>query len=187
MSGLAGDPPVDDHPVGDQRSGDRPRRIAVYPGTFDPFHNGHLDIAIRAARLFDEVIVAVYERPAKQVMFSAEERVGLVRASLERIPDGRILVGEYSELSVQYARAKGALAMIRGLRSELDFSYEYQLTAMNRHMAPDVETVFLVTDPLLGHISATLVKEVAAGGAPIEELVPPPVAAALARRLERTP
>ena len=168
-------------------SGDRPRRVAVYPGTFDPFHNGHLDIALRAARLFDEVIVAVYDRPAKPLMFSAEERVALVRASLAGVPEGQILVGEYAELSVQFARAKGAVAMVRGLRTELDFAYEYQLTAMNRHMAPDVETLFLVTDPLLGHISATLVKEVAAGGAPIEELVPPPVAAALLRRLERTP
>jgi pantetheine-phosphate adenylyltransferase len=173
--------------AGDHLAGDRPRRVAVYPGTFDPFHNGHLDIALRAARLFDEVVVAVYDRPAKQVTFSAEERVALVRASLAGLPDGRILVGEYSELSVQYARAKGAVAMVRGLRSELDFAYEYQLTAMNRHMAPDVETVFLVTDPLLGHISATLVKEVAAGGAPIEGLVPPAVAAALMRRLEQTP
>ncbi len=182
MSGLAGD-----HLAGDQHSGARPRRIAVYPGTFDPFHNGHLDIAIRAARLFDQVVVAVYDRPAKSLLFSAAERVELVRASLEGVPDGRIVAGEYSELSVQFARAKGAVAMVRGLRTELDFAYEYQLTAMNRHMAPDVETVFLVTDPLLAHISATLVKEVAAGGAPIEELVPPPVAGALLRRLERAP
>ena len=168
-------------------SDDRPRRVAVYPGTFDPFHNGHLDIAIRAARLFDEIVIGVYDRPAKKLTFSAEERVALVRASLAGVPDARITVGEYSELSVQFARAKGAVAMIRGLRSELDFAYEYQLTAMNRHMAPDVETVFLVTDPMLGHISATLVKEVAAGGAPIEDLVPPPVVEALLRRLEQTP
>ena len=167
-------------------AGDRPRRVAVYPGTFDPFHNGHLDIALRAARLFDEVVVAVYDRPAKKLLFTAEERVALVRASLEGVPDMRIVVGEYSQLSVQFARARGAVAMVRGLRSELDFSYEYQLTAMNRHMAPDVETIFLVTDPLLGHISATLVKEIAAGGAPIEELVPPAVADALLSRLEQT-
>lgn len=182
MSAHAGDRLASDRP-----SGDRPRRVAVYPGTFDPFHNGHLDIALRAARLFDEVVIGVYDRPAKTVMFSASERVALVRASLEGVPDGRIVVGEYSELSVQFARTRGAVAMVRGLRSELDFAYEYQLTAMNRHMAPDVETIFLVTDPLLGHISATLVKEVAAGGAPIEQLVPPPVAEALLRRLERTP
>ena len=182
MSAHAGHP----HP-NNRLSGDQPRRVAVYPGTFDPFHNGHLDIALRAARLFDIVVIGVYDRPAKKLMFSAEERVGLVRASLAGAPEGQIVVGEYSDLSVQFARAKGAVAMVRGLRSELDFAYEYQLTAMNRHMAPDVETVFLVTDPMLGHISATLVKEVAAGGAPIEELVPPPVAEALLRRLERAP
>ncbi len=163
-----------------------PRRVALYPGTFDPFHNGHLDVTLRAARLFDTVVVAVYERPAKQLLFSAEERVQLVRASLAGVPDSQIVVGAYSDLSVQFARAKGAVAMVRGLRSELDFAYEYQLTAMNRHMAPDVDTVFLVTDPTLSHISATLVKEVAAGGVPIEELVPPPVAEALLRRLEQT-
>ena len=182
MSALAGDRPSSDRPPSEHAP-----RIAVYPGTFDPFHNGHLDIAIRASRLFDQVIIGVYARPAKKLLFSLEERVALVRASLVGVPDGRIVVGEYAELSVQFARAKAAVAMVRGLRSELDFAYEYQLTAMNRHMAPDVETVFLVTDPMLGHISATLVKEVAAGGAPIDALVPPPVAEALLRRLEQTP
>ncbi|MDP8925202.1 MAG: pantetheine-phosphate adenylyltransferase [Chloroflexota bacterium] len=162
-------------------------RVAVYPGTFDPFHKGHLDIALRAARLFDEVVVAVYDRPAKKLLFSTRERVELIRASLADVDGRRIVVDEYSELSVQYARARGALAMVRGLRTELDFAYEYQLTAMNRHMAPEVETVFLVTDPTLAHISSTLIKEVAAGGARIEALVPTPVAEALLRRLERTP
>ena len=165
--------------------GDRAPRIAVYPGTFDPIHLGHIAIARRAASLFDRVIVAVYERPSKQVLFGAGERVELARAALDGIGDGRITVGTYSELSVQHARAQDACALVRGLRNGLDFAYEAQLTQMNRHLAPDIETVFLVTDATLAHISSSLVKEVAAGGAPIDELVPPPIAAAVLARLER--
>jgi pantetheine-phosphate adenylyltransferase len=160
-------------------------RVAVYPGTFDPFHNGHLDVARRAAALFDTLIVAVYERPAKNVLFDAEERVALVRASLADLSDGRIRVAGYSGLTVHYARAVGACALVRGLRTGGDFEYESGLTAMNRQMVPDVETIFLMTSPLLAHLSATLVKEVARGGAAIDEMVPPPVAEALRLRLAR--
>jgi pantetheine-phosphate adenylyltransferase len=160
-------------------------RVAVYPGTFDPFHNGHLDVARRAAALFDAVIVAVYARPAKRVLFDAEERIALARASLAGVGDGRVRVEGYADLTVQFARSVGACALVRGLRTGVDFDYESGLTAMNRLMVPEVETVFLMTSPLLAHLSATLVKEVARGGAAIDAMVPPPVAEALRRRLAR--
>lgn len=162
------------------------RRIAIYPGTFDPVHNGHVDIARRAATLFDEVIVAVYDRPAKSLLFSPEERIALARESINESNDGcRITVEGYSGLTVQYAKARGACAIVRGLRAVTDFEYEYQMTTMNRHLEPDVETVFLMTSLRFAYLSSSIVKEVAKGGANIEGLVPPGVAEALTRRFAR--
>jgi len=162
------------------------RRIAIYPGSFDPIHNGHVDIVRRAATLFDELIVAVYNRPAKSLLFSPEERIDLVRRSLGEESDGCKIVAEgYSDLTVQYARARGATAIVRGLRAVTDFEIEYQMTTMNRHLAPDVETVFLMTSLRFAYLSSSLLKEVAAGGADIDTLVPPPVAEALLRRFKR--
>lgn len=159
------------------------RRIAVYPGTFDPIHNGHIDIAQRAASLFDELIVAVYDRPAKSLMFTPEERIALARSSIGASVDGcRITVEGYSGLTVQYAKMRGARAIVRGLRAVTDFEYEYQMTTMNRHLDAEVETVFLMTSLRFAYLSSTLVKEVANGGADIGAFVPPAVAEALTRR-----
>jgi pantetheine-phosphate adenylyltransferase len=146
-------------------------------------HNGHVDIAQRAAGLFDQLIVAVYDRPAKSLLFPPEERIALVRASLGGGADGcQIVVEGFSGLVVEYARARGARAIVRGLRAVTDFESEYQMTLMNRHLEPELETVFLMTSLRFAYLSSTLVKEVAALGADIDELVPPPVARALGRR-----
>jgi pantetheine-phosphate adenylyltransferase len=163
------------------------RRIAIYPGTFDPVHNGHVDIARRAASLFDELIIAVVaDRPAKRLMFNASERIALVRESIGDTVDGcKITVETFSGLVVQYATSRGARAIVRGLRAVTDFEYEYQMTTMNRHLEPNVETVFLMTTVRFAYLSSTLLKEVAGLGADIDELVPAPVAAALADRSAR--
>lgn len=162
------------------------RRIAIYAGTFDPIQNGHVDIAERASRLFDELIVAVYDRPAKSLLFSPEERIDLVRKSLLKIDDGcQLTVEGFSGLLVHYARSRGATAIVRGLRAVTDFEAEYQMTMMNRRLQPDLETVFLMTSLPYAYLSSTLVKEVAALGADIEGMVPSPVAEALLRRYGR--
>ena len=163
----------------------RAPRIAIYPGTFDPLHNGHLDIARRAARLFDQLVVAVFDRPAKSLLFDPEERMALFRTSLEGADTPNIIVEGYHELTVQYARRRGAVAIVRGLRAVADFEYEYQMTTMNRHLEAQVETVLLMTSPEHAFLSSSLIKEVAAGGATLEGLVPPPVAEALQARLAR--
>ncbi len=158
-------------------------RRAIYPGTFDPPHNGHIDIAQRSLRLFDEIVVAVYERPSKTLLFEAAERVALLREALAELPGAR--VESYGGLTVDYARAVGACAIVRGLRANPDFEYESQLALMNRHLHAQVETVFLMTALEYAHISSSLVKEIARLGADLDGLVPPHVAEALARKLAR--
>ena len=167
------------------QSDGRPARIAVYPGTFDPVHNGHLDVVRRAARIFDRLVVAVFDRPAKSLLFSPEERMQLFRTSLDAAGVANVEVAGYSGLTVDYARRRGATAIVRGLRAVTDFEYEYQMTSMNRHLRPEIETVFLMTSVEFAYLSATLVKEVAAGGAAVEGLVPPVVADALGARYGR--
>jgi pantetheine-phosphate adenylyltransferase len=132
------------------------------------------------------LIVAVYDRPAKTLLFSPEERINLVRASVGEEVDGcRIVVAGYSGLTIHYARSLGATAIVRGLRAVTDFEYEYQMTTMNGHLDPDIETVFLMTTLRFAYLSSTLVKEVANGGANIDDFVPPPVAEALRQRFRR--
>jgi pantetheine-phosphate adenylyltransferase len=155
-------------------------RVGLYPGSFDPIHNGHQDLIQRAARLFDRVIVAVYDRPDKRLLFSTAERVELVRASVA--PLKNVEVASYSGLTVDYAVARGASALIRGLRATSDFDFEFQVALMNRHLNPNVEALFLMTALQQAHLSSTLVKEVARLGGAIDSLVPAPVAAALAEK-----
>ncbi|HLH23835.1 MAG TPA: pantetheine-phosphate adenylyltransferase [Chloroflexota bacterium] len=156
-------------------------RRAIYPGTFDPPHNGHLDIVHRTVRLFDEVVVAVFDRPNKSLLFDTAERVALLCEALRGLPAVR--VERYSGLTVEYARAQQACAMVRGLRANPDFEFESQLALMNRHLYPEVETVFLMTALEYAHVSSSLVKEVARYGGDLRGLVPPHVAAALVRKL----
>lgn len=156
--------------------------VALYPGSFDPVHNGHLDLIQRTADLFDRVIVAVYDRPDKRLLFSTEERVRLVRQTVELLPN--VEVDSYSSLTVDYAIARGARAIVRGLRATSDFDFEFQIALMNRYLSHHVEALFLMTSLEHAHLSSTLVKEVARLGANIDGLVPVRVAEALRQKTE---
>ncbi len=134
----------------------------------------------RTTHLFDEVVVAVYDRPAKTLLFDTDERVALLREALVGLPG--VQVESYSGLTVEYARDRGACAIVRGLRATADFEFEYQLALMNRHLRGEIEGVFLMTSLEYAHISASLVKEIARLGADLKGLVPPHVATALARK-----
>jgi pantetheine-phosphate adenylyltransferase len=158
----------------------RVRRVAVYAGSFDPPTNGHLDIIHRAAGLFDLLVVAVAKNPRKSGVFNVEERVELLREVIG--DDARIEVDVIDGLLVDYARQRGAVAVIRGLRAVADFDFEFQMACMNHHLAPGVETVFLMTAQEYLFVSSSLVKEVASFGGDVTRFVPAPV---LPRLLER--
>ncbi len=154
--------------------------IAVYPGSFDPPTLGHIDIACRAARLVERLIIGVYAHPAKNLLFTAEERVKLWRASLlDQNAAGNIEFRTYDDLTTEFARSVGATALVRGLRTVTDFEAEFQQAHMYRRLAPEIEILLLVTDLPHLFISASLVKEVARLGAPIDTFVSTPVAEAL--------
>jgi len=142
----------------------------VYPGSFDPITNGHLDIAARAARLFDELVIAVYTAPPKNLLFTTEERVALAREATMHIPN--IRVEPFSGLIVEYARRVGAKAIIRGLRMSSDFEREFEMALMNKNLAPDIEVVCLMARLEYQFLSSSLLKEVASLGGYIENLVP---------------
>ncbi|MBI3943599.1 MAG: pantetheine-phosphate adenylyltransferase [Chloroflexi bacterium] len=156
--------------------------LAVFPGTFDPITNGHIDIAQRAAQIFDQVVVAVYARPNKNIIFSTEQRTYIARESLRHIPN--IRVDNFDILIVDYARKIGAKAMIKGLRVIADFEHEFQMSMMNRKLAPDIETMFLMTSQEYYYLSSSLVREVALLGGDVSGLVPPVVVEALRVRVD---
>lgn len=155
---------------------------ALYPGTFDPVTMGHLDVARRAARLFDRLIVAIYDTPSKSLLFNTEERVQLMQEAVSDITN--IEVRPFSGLVVQTARSAGAAAIIRGLRSGPDFEYECQMFFMNRRLEPEVDMVSLMSDQAHTFISSSLLKEVAQLGGDISGMVPPNVAVALAEKFQ---
>ncbi len=159
-------------------------RTALYPGTFDPVHLGHVDIAVRAAKLFENLVVAVYDRPAKDLMFTVEERVSLAKEALEDLPNVRVM--PYGGLTVEFAREVGAEAIVRGLRAISDFELEYQMALTNRELAPEIELVCLMTRQAHAFLSSSIVKEVALLSGDVDGMVPPHVARALeARRRTR--
>ena len=153
---------------------------AMYPGTFDPFTNGHNDIVVAAASLFDEVVVAVSASPGKTPLFNLEERIGFAEQALNGLDNVR--VAGYEGLTVNFARDHGLGVIVRGLRAVSDFEYEFQLANMNRRLNHEVETVFLVPREEHTFISATLVREIASLGGDISGFVHPAVASALAER-----
>jgi pantetheine-phosphate adenylyltransferase len=155
------------------------QRIAVYPGSFDPLHNGHLDIIERCRPLFDEVVVAVLRNEAKQPLFTVEERM----ESIREMVGPNVRVESFSGLLVDFMDRVGARAVIRGLRAVSDFEYEFQMALMNRRLNPRVETVFLMPKEDYTYLSSRLVKEVFALGGDVTGLVPEPVIARLRERL----
>lgn len=153
--------------------------IAIYPGSFDPLTNGHLDIIMRAAALFEELIVSIYETPSKNLLFTPDERVDLIKEAVINLPNVRVM--KYQGMTVNFARQVGARVMIRGLRAVTDFEYEFPLAMMNKRLAPEIETVALYASVEYQLVSSSLLKEVAGLGGSISSLVPPNVEAALQR------
>ena len=163
-------------------------RIAVYPGTFDPVTNGHLDLIKRALRLFDKLIVAIGENPAKRPLFTLEERLEMLEEAVKDLPDRhRLEITSFSGLLVDFARRCGARAIIRGLRAVSDFEYEFQLALMNRRLARDIDTVFLMPGFRWIFISSTIIKEAARFGGSVEGLVPPVVEKKLREKFSSGP
>jgi pantetheine-phosphate adenylyltransferase len=148
---------------------------AIYPGTYDPVTNGHIDVIVRAAGIFDRVVVGVVGMPQhKQPMFSLEERVGFLRDSLGELEN--VEVDVFSELVVDFARKWDAKVIVKGLRVISDFEWEFQMNQLNRTLAPDVETVYVMASPQVSFVSSSGVKEIASFGGKVEELVPEAVA-----------
>src|SRR2546428_12029711 len=153
----------------------------VYPGTFDPFTNGHEDVVRRAAKLFDEVIVAIAESESKRPLFSADERIAMARDVLA--PYGNVRVAAFSSLLMDFVHSVGAKVVLRGLRAVSDFEYEFQMAGMNRNLHPEVETLFLTPGDQYMFVSATIVREIASLGGDVEKFVQPHVARALAAKV----
>ena len=159
------------------------RRIAVYPGTFDPVTHGHLDLIDRGRRHFDGLVVAILRNEDKEPLFSVEERIGFLR---DAVGDwDNVQVDTFDGLLVDYARRLGASLILRGIRAASDLEYEMQMAMMNRKLEPELESVFLVPSEAYSYVSSRLVREVARLGGSVEALVPKAVAAALTRRFEQ--
>ncbi len=156
--------------------------VALYPGTFDPVHYGHIDIATRSADMFGRLVIGVYDRPLKNLLFFTEERVALLRRALAHLPN--VTVTSYSGLTVEFARQQGASVMVRGLRVTYDFELEYQMALTNRSLAPEVETVLLVTSLQYAFVSSSIVKEVALAGGCVDKMVPGFVQRALKEKFQ---
>ncbi len=162
--------------------GEDKRLVAVYPGSFDPVHRGHLDIAKRAARVVDELVIAVYSTPNKKLLFTTDERVQLWRETVAEEALSNVRVEPFEGLVIDYARTIGAQSIVRGLRAVTDFELEFQQALMNRKLAPEIETLMIITDLRYLFVSATLLKEVALLGGDLDGIVTNNVADALKRK-----
>ena len=160
-------------------------RVAICPGTYDPVTYGHLDIIARAANVFDRVIVGVVNQPTRkqQTVFTAEERMAFVKQAVAAHPNVEVEV--FSILLVDFAREHGASTIVKGLRAISDFEYEFEMNQLNRKLAPEIESVYIIASPDYSFLSSTGVKEMATFGGDVVDLVPPGVAQALAERLGR--
>jgi pantetheine-phosphate adenylyltransferase len=157
-------------------------KTAIYPGTFDPVTYGHVDVAERAARLFDKVTICVATNSSKAPIFNGNERVQLVREAVRKIKN--IEVEEFDGLLVEYARAKKADAIVRGLRAVSDFEYEFQMALTNRKLCADIDTVFLMPDEKYTYLNSSIVREIAKFGGNVSEFVPPHVQRELLKKFE---
>ena len=156
--------------------------IAIYPGSFDPITNGHLDIATRAARLFNKLIIGVFDTPSKHLIFTTDERVELVRQTIVDLPN--VEVESFTGLTVDFGKKVKAVAMVRGLRMTGDFEREFNMAMMNKKLYPKLELVCLMANMEYQFLSSSLLKEAAKLGGNIKDLVPPHVAAALGKKIE---
>lgn len=157
-------------------------KTALYPGTFDPITHGHTELVRRACRIFDVVIVAVAANATKRPLFPLEQRVALATEVLKGIPGARVI--GFDTLLVDCVKANGASVILRGLRAVSDFEYEFQMASMNKHLAPEIDTVFMTPGEQETYISASLVKEIASLGGDVAEFVAPPVRAALQEKFD---
>ena len=157
------------------------KRVAIYPGSFDPLTNGHIDIVERAMDIFDKVIIAILHNPSKKALFSVDERVKMAEQSFNGERD--IQVDAFGGLLVDYAKMKNAVAIIRGMRAISDFESEFQMALMNRKQWPDVDTVYLMPDEKYTYLSSSIIRELAQHGGSIKCFVPPIVEKMLARKL----
>jgi len=160
-------------------------RVAICPGTYDPVTYGHLDIIARAANVFDRLVVGVVNQPTRkqQTVFSAEERMAFLQEAVAA--QANVEVEIFSILLVEFARQRGATAIVKGLRAISDFEYEFEMNQLNRKLAPEIESVYIIASPDYSFLSSTGVKEMATFGADVSDLVPPGVAQALVERLRR--
>jgi len=156
--------------------------IAIYPGSFDPITNGHLDIATRAAKIFEKLIIGVYETPNKPLLFTTEERVELIREAIADLPN--VEVESFRGLTVDFAKRVKAQAMVRGLRMTTDFEREFDMAMMNKKLSPELELVCLMPRVEYQFLSSSLLKEAASLGGDIDDLVPKPVASALRKKFQ---
>jgi pantetheine-phosphate adenylyltransferase len=163
-------------------------RRAIFPGSFDPLTNGHLDIIKRSLPLFDEIIIAVLNNPEKNPMFSVEERCGMIEEILPEIGscDCRLIVDSFSGLTADFARRSGATAIVRGIRAVSDYEYELRMALMNRRLEPEIETVFLMAAEEYSYVSSNLMKQVFTLGGRVEGLIPPLVEKRMKEKLTQS-
>lgn len=162
---------------------EKKKKIAIYPGTFDPVTNGHIDIVLRAKDIFDKVYVSIGINPSKTPMFTVEHRFELLSESLKEVPG--VEISSYSGLLVAHAREKGAVALIRGLRALSDFEYEFQLALMNRKLAEEITTVFLMPNEKYTYVNSSLIRNLASLGQDVSDFVPLCVQEALKKKFAK--